>query len=400
MRSFTALISVFACFTVLSVTGCRHKADEAMVDPAYRPYSENAAAFLKAVGTATIAIYPTIVRTLEETSYSPDSQQQIISLLDQEQITTAVKKAGAIDPGELKVGSQWEMFLHDMHAIADELKGRKSDMQYSLVMEILLPPGNQSVFGIHCYVLDRQGENAFSFLLNSHHSLFIEANLNARDSTPASRANLITRATEVGVDALIQQVRSADKQQASVQQGYTISTKKLAAFDNKIERIMIIARVDESLQPVFLHSFEHSMVSAFQANDVDAMFKPASAEPGSPMDYAGETATFEPDATMRITVNPLYRQRQDGYQAIVGTDFEASLINMASGDVAWSATGKVDYIQLFGPRYTAHEGIRKEFAWHTTAAIVRALMADVYGRKSAPVYTVTEDRQVHGQRVD
>jgi hypothetical protein len=400
MRRFPVLISVCVCLAVLCVAGCNHKADEVMIDPAYRPYSENAAAFLKALETATIAIYPTIVRTLEETSYSPDSQKQIVSLLDQEKITTAVTKTSTIDPGELKVGSQWEMFLHDMHAIADELKGRASDTQYSLVMEILLPPGNQSVFGIHCYVLDRQGRNAFSFLLNSHHRLFIEANLNARDSTPASRAILITRATQVGVNALIQQVRVAEKQQASVQEGYSISTKKLAAFDSEVARIMVIARVEERLQPVFLHSFEHSMISAFQANGVDAMFKPASTEPGSPMDYAGETASFKPDATMRMTIKPLYRERKDGYQAIVGTDFEVSLINMATGDVAWSATGKVDYIQLFGPRYTAHQGIRKEFAWHTTAAIVRALMADVFGRKSAPIYTVTEDRQIHGQRVD
>lgn len=400
MSRFPVLISVFVFLAVLTVTGCRHKADEAMVDPAYRPYSENAAAFLEALKTDTIAIYPSIVRTTEETTYSAESQKLIVSLLNDEQITTAITKASAIDPGELKVGSQWDMFLHDMHAIAAELKGRESDTQYSLIMEILLPPGNQSVFGIHCYLLDRQGDNAFSFLLNSHHQLFSEANLNARDSTPASRAKLITRATEVGVNALIQQVRAEEKPQASVQEGYTISTKKLAAFDNKIERIMIIARVDERLQPVFLHSFEHSMVSAFQANDVDAMFKTAFAEPGGLIEYASEAATFEPDTTLRITINPLYRERKDGYQAIVGTDFEANLLNMATGDVAWSAIGKVDYIQMFGPRYTAHEGIRKEFAWHTTAAIVRAFMADVYGRKSAPIYTVTEDRQLHGQRVD
>ncbi|MDH5275677.1 MAG: hypothetical protein OEW88_04560 [Gammaproteobacteria bacterium] len=36
----------------------------------------------------------------------------------------------------------------------------------------------------------------------------------------------------------------------------------------------------------------------------------------------------------------------------------------------------------------------------TTAAIVTAFMADVTGEPSLPVHTVTEDRQLYGQRTD
>ena len=103
---------------------------------------------------------------------------------------------------------------------------------------------------------------------------------------------------------------------------------------------------------------------------------------------------------MQIFMDPLYRSRKDGYQAIVGTDFEANVLNMKTKKTAWTANGKVDYIEQFGQNYTAHEGIRKEFAWHTTAAIVRTFMADVNGKQSAPIYTVTEERQLYRQSTD
>ena len=184
------------------------------------------------------------------------------------------------------------------------------------------------------------------------------------------------------------------------EEGYSITTEKDSSFDKKVERIFVIAKVEERLKPVFAHSFEHSMISAFQSNGVDAIVTVTSPESDSLKDYGKEAETFAPDATMRININPLYRTRDDGYQAIVGTDFEASLIDTATEKRVWHATGKVDYIKMFRPHYRASEGIRKEFAWHTTAAIVRAFIAEVNGQKPTPIYTVTEDRQRHGQRVD
>ncbi len=183
-------------------------------------------------------------------------------------------------------------------------------------------------------------------------------------------------------------------------EGYSITTEKDSYFDKKVERILVIAQVEERLIPVFAHSFEHSMISAFQSNGVDAIVKVTSPESDSLTDYGKEAETFAPDATMRININPIYRTRDDGYQAIVGTDFEVSLIDMATEKRVWHATGKVDYIKNFRPNYEAHKGIRREFAWHTTATIVRAFIAEVNGQKSAPIYTNTEARKRHGQRID
>ncbi len=169
----------------------------------------------------------------------------------------------------------------------------------------------------------------------------------------------------------------------------------------KVTRILVISNVAMSLEPVFAHSFEHSMISALQSNGVETVVLTVTS-PGrrATANHAKEAEKFAPDATMRITVKPIYRTRVDGYPAIVGTDFEASLIDTTSEKRTWHATGKVDYIMIFRRGYNASPGIRKEFAWHTTAAIVRKFIAEVNGQKPAPIYTVTEARQRHGQRVD
>ena len=156
----------------------------------------------------------------------------------------------------------------------------------------------------------------------------------------------------------------------------------------------------EPLIPVFAYSLEHSLISAFQSNGVDAsVVMVESPESDSVTDYSKEAETFAPDATMRINIKPIYRTRADGYQAIVGTDFDVSLIDTATEKRVWHATGKVDYIRM-GPHYRAGEGVKKEFAFHTTEAIVSVFAAEVNGQKPARIFTSTEGRERYGQRVD
>ena len=104
---------------------------------------------------------------------------------------------------------------------------------------------------------------------------------------------------------------------------------------------------------------------------------------------------------MHLSVAPTHRTHREGYEALVGTVFEAALVDPSTGEDWWTFSGTVDYIadQYFERHgYKAHEGILREFAWHTTVAIARIFMVDVEGRQSAPVYTDTEARQRHGQR--
>ncbi|MHC4537086.1 MAG: hypothetical protein ACYS6K_24315 [Planctomycetota bacterium] len=49
---------------------------------------------------------------------------------------------------------------------------------------------------------------------------------------------------------------------------------------------------------------------------------------------------------MRINIKPIHRTRADGYQAIVGTDFDVSLIN--------TATEKTEKMLKKGGYYVEH----------------------------------------------
>jgi hypothetical protein len=180
---------------------------------------------------------------------------------------------------------------------------------------------------------------------------------------------------------------------------YSVTSELVNAPDEEIHRVYVTAEVEEALMPVFWRSFEYSLVSAFESNGVDATFELIREADGS----AGTDEDIEvssSDATMHISIDALYRTHRDGYEAIVGTVFEVTLTDAKTGERAWHLSGKVDYIaeKFFNrPGYRAPESVRKEFAWNTTAAIVRTYMVDIKGQLSAPIYTVTEARDLHGQ---
>lgn len=211
-------IAAAICLVASSLAVLAHEAEITTADPGFRPPSEYAPAFLESLDTATIAVYPTIVRRADRTAHSFASQSQIIDMLNNEKIMTAVAARRRIDLGRLlgTGSSQWELFENDMQRVAEALQKQGSDAQYHLVMEFLLPVSDQQIFGVHCYVLDQQGQSAFSFLLNSHHQLFVDANLMAANSSEEARSNMLTRATQVGVTALDQQIEHARRVQTGV----------------------------------------------------------------------------------------------------------------------------------------------------------------------------------------
>ena len=179
-----------------------------------------------------------------------------------------------------------------------------------------------------------------------------------------------------------------------------ITTEMDSSYNKKVEQVEVIIKVEEPLIHVFAHSFEHSLASALESNSIEVVVLSNSSKPDSLSDNGEEAGAFIPVAKLRINIKPLYRTRDDGYEAIVGTDYRVRLIDIETEKRVWRAAGKVDYIAMSSSNYTAGEGVRKEFAWNTTAAIVNAFVADVNDQEPSQIYTVTEARQSHGQRVD
>ena len=177
-------------------------------DPGFRPDSEQSGLFLESIGDTSFVVLPTMIRRVERTALSFDSQRIIVDFLHENQIGEATSISLRIDQGILERRSQWDLFNRGIAAVAAALAAREPTADYTLVMEILVP-GDQAVFGIHVYILDREGRNAFSFLLNSHHQLFRDAELVASDSSEEARATMIADATMTGLRALRAQIGNA-----------------------------------------------------------------------------------------------------------------------------------------------------------------------------------------------
>lgn len=192
----------------LSISALADEPGQTIPDPGFRPESEYAAAFLDTTGKATIAVLPTLIRRVDRTAHSFESQEQVIAFLNESGIARAVTKSRRVDLGPLQRPSQWEIFEYGAESIAANLDGYDTGADYTLVMEILVP-GDQVVFGIEVYILNRQGQSAFSFLLNSHHQMFSDAKLVAKDSSEGARSKMIENATRIGLMALKAQIERA-----------------------------------------------------------------------------------------------------------------------------------------------------------------------------------------------
>ena len=203
---FTAIILVLALLPIAHA----HETAEKSPYPGFRPDCESGLAFVAGIKTALMRVYPTVIRTPTNTYFSIESQQQIVEFLNESNFITVKSDSSKVDPGELKGAAQFEWFMNDMAVIGKAIQSRGIADDYILVMEVLFPPtrGNrQSVFGIHLIILNAEGENAFSFLLNSHHQMFVDADMVVDDLSEKSRAELIRKATEVGLQALVRQMR-------------------------------------------------------------------------------------------------------------------------------------------------------------------------------------------------
>lgn len=199
---------VWACLTIFGLLAFADEPEHTTPFPGYRPPSEYAQSFLDTVDTATIAVLPTIVRRDDRTAHSFASQGRVVTYLNETGLATATSKSRRVKMPQMQRVSQWELFEYGMRTVADAIEGYRTDADYTLVMEILLPV-DHAVFGIEVYILDQQGENAFSFLLNEHHEMFVDAKLYARSSSEDARIKMIAAATEVGLDALTRQIDMA-----------------------------------------------------------------------------------------------------------------------------------------------------------------------------------------------
>ena len=179
--------------------------------PGYRPQSELADSFLEQLGSSRIAVLPTLVRTRHGTVQSEASQKVVVNFLKQNKLGVPEMRETELDVGKPQGKGQYDLFMNDLKTIGKVVK-TQSDAEYFVVLEHLVTPtpsGDIAIGGIHIYVLDAKGENAFSFLLNSHHKIFVEAELRSADSSKQGRDTLVLNGTKAALSALEQQIKAA-----------------------------------------------------------------------------------------------------------------------------------------------------------------------------------------------
>ena len=165
-----------------------------------------------------MVVFPTVVRRKSTSnddhimSSNKASQQVILKHLTKKNIAESNACMTELDLNWTGGESQWEFFENSMKLMSKQVKQSNPETDYYLALELLIIPGPQNrlgVFGIHVYILDQAGNNAFSFLLNSHHQLFISAELYTEDSSKESIEKLIVKSTQIALQALEQQVQLA-----------------------------------------------------------------------------------------------------------------------------------------------------------------------------------------------
>ncbi|MEE4161449.1 MAG: carbohydrate binding domain-containing protein [Woeseiaceae bacterium] len=178
----------------------------------YRPPSELADSFVESLPTAEIVVFPTVIRDPFVSRYSLESRDLAIRLLEEYGVGGVTASDRELHLGEPAAPSQYAMFQNAIRTMAEEIGRTSSGVDYFLLIDVLFPPGPRDkleVFGIHMYVLTPQGDNAFSFILNSHHDAFRAARLESSDATARGKERLAVRGTTVAVEALKKQVADA-----------------------------------------------------------------------------------------------------------------------------------------------------------------------------------------------
>ncbi|RKD90477.1 LamG-like jellyroll fold domain-containing protein [Mangrovibacterium diazotrophicum] len=185
---------------------------DVLVNPGFKPESDLLDTFLQSYKQGKFVVYPTVIRTPDSTAFSPTTGKLFAELMAADLNLNASFNTEILDPGKLEGQGQFDFFNNDMKHLAGSIKEKGTDADYHVILEILFPPRQAEavdVFGIHILILDKDAENAFSFLLNSHHDYFAYNGLSAANADEANLEALKLKCAQVAFDALTKQLEYA-----------------------------------------------------------------------------------------------------------------------------------------------------------------------------------------------
>ena len=204
MKKVILILAVIMIF-VFTNTLCSQKVGE----PGFRPESDLAQTFINSHKKSKFIIYPTIIRTIDTTTWSELLSREFAENLKKDKKLSVSLSKTTQDPGKLKGDGQFAIFENDMEILGKNIDQKEEKTDYNMILEIVFAPKrdeNLNVFGIHVFILNNEGKNAFSFLLNSHHELFVNAKLFAKNPYEKEVEQLNLKCITVALEAFKQQV--------------------------------------------------------------------------------------------------------------------------------------------------------------------------------------------------
>lgn len=182
----SAQIFTFAVMIFLLILSSGLTAEEA----GFRPGAdqENIDQFVNDFGSHTILCFPVIYRSSDYYRTIENSNEYLAEFFSGWDLYPAfIYNPEAPDFSETMSPTQWAVFETNLDIFSEYLNSLENNWDYAIAVEILMtntPSGGQAVGGIQCYILDDQGEDVFSFLLNSHHDMFNDAELDIDSTDP------------------------------------------------------------------------------------------------------------------------------------------------------------------------------------------------------------------------
>lgn len=200
-KNLTLLITlslIFQVFSSLNATGFRPPVGE-----------DIDIIFLENLDSSKITVFPTVIRSFDFVIYDLNSSEKIADFLSVNYGTEIQLNDIELDLSESDEITQWALFQKCMNIFSSHLYENPIESDYSILLEILITPtisGGLAVGGIQCYILNSDKENAFSFLINSHHNIFNNAEMNTESDNDENRDILILKATDVFLETFKEQL--------------------------------------------------------------------------------------------------------------------------------------------------------------------------------------------------
>jgi len=209
----------------------------------FRPQSGLEGAFLEAFRDARIVVYPANIRTPDRTGFSVAVRNAVAEHLRGAGVAEVSVSDEALSLGKPDEGAQFRIFEGSLDKVAARLRKHAAPGDYAVLFDVVFPPSRSrqiEIFGIHVYIVTGDGENVFSFLLNSHHDSFVAAMLRSTDRSAKGREALALRSVAVAMQALDEQMReAADCIAIDANKGpFPIASDLVADFEKELVRVL------------------------------------------------------------------------------------------------------------------------------------------------------------------